>query len=61
MRGVGLLQNESEIGNVVLRVAEDGTPVLVRHVASVQVGAAMRYGVITRDGEGEAVTVTVAP
>ena len=56
LRGVGLLQNESEIGNVVLRVAEDGTPVLVRHVASVQVGAAMRYGVITRDGEGEAVT-----
>jgi len=56
LRGVGLLQNESEIGNVVLRASEDGTPVLVRHVATVQVGAAMRYGVITRDGEGEAVT-----
>ncbi|MEY4575594.1 MAG: hypothetical protein RL701_297, partial [Pseudomonadota bacterium] len=56
LRGVGLLHNESEIGNVVLRVAEDGNPVLVRHVATVQVGAAMRYGVITRDGKGEAVT-----
>jgi cobalt-zinc-cadmium resistance protein CzcA len=55
LRGVGLLRNEEEIGNVVLRTADDGTPLLVRHVAKVQVGAAMRYGVITRDGEGEAV------
>jgi heavy metal efflux system protein len=58
LRGVGLLQNEEEIGNVVLRVSSDGTPVLVKHIAKVQVGAAMRYGVITRDGEGEAVTGT---
>ncbi|HTU60484.1 MAG TPA: efflux RND transporter permease subunit, partial [Polyangiales bacterium] len=56
LRGVGLLHNEEEIGNVVLRVAPDGTPVLVKHVAKVQIGAAMRYGVITRDGKGEAVT-----
>jgi cobalt-zinc-cadmium resistance protein CzcA len=56
LRGVGLLANESEIGNVVLRAAPDGTPVLVKHVANVQVGAAMRFGVITRDGQGEAVT-----
>jgi cobalt-zinc-cadmium resistance protein CzcA len=56
LRGVSLLAGEDEIGDVVLRVADDGTPVLVRHVARVQVGAAMRYGVITRDGESEAVT-----
>ena len=56
LRGVGLLRNEEEIGNVVLTVSPEGTPVLVRHIAKVQVGAALRYGVITRDGEGEAVT-----
>ncbi len=56
LRGVGLLANEDEIGNVVLRAAPDGTPVLVRNVARVRIGAAMRFGVITRDGEGEAVT-----
>ena len=56
LRGVGLLQNEDEIANVVLRTAADGTPVLVKHVAKVTVGAAMRFGVITRDGQGEAVT-----
>ncbi|MDB4993039.1 MAG: cation transporter [Myxococcaceae bacterium] len=54
--GVGLLRNEDEIANVVLRVAADGTPLLVRHIGTVRVGAALRHGVITRDGEGEAVT-----
>ncbi len=56
LRGVGLLANEAEIGSVVVRTAQDGTAVLVRHVADVRIGAAMRYGIITRDGEGEAVT-----
>ena len=56
--GVGLLQNEEEISNVVLRTGADGTPLLVRHIARVSVGAALRHGVITRDGEGEAVTGT---
>ena len=56
--GVGLLQNEEEISNVVLRTAADGTPLLVRHIAQVKIGAALRHGVITRDGEGEAVTGT---
>lgn len=54
--GVGLLKCEDDIANVVLHTGADGTPVLVRHVASVRVGAALRQGVITRDGEGEAVT-----
>ena len=58
LRGVGLLKNEEEIGNVVLRVSNDGTPVLVKHIATVEIGAAMRFGVITKDGEGEAVTGT---
>jgi cobalt-zinc-cadmium resistance protein CzcA len=53
--GVGLLRNEDEIGNVVLRAGPDGAPLLVRHVAQVRVGSALRHGVITRDGVGEAV------
>jgi heavy metal efflux system protein len=56
LTGVGLLRNEEEISNVVLRTGADGTPILVKHVATVRVGAALRHGVITRDGEGEAVT-----
>ena len=39
-----------------MRTSADGTPLLVKHIAQVRVGAALRHGVITRDGEGEAVT-----
>jgi len=56
VRGEGLLRSPQDIEDVVLRTEEDGTPVLVRHVATVKVGAALPYGVITLDGEGEAVT-----
>jgi cobalt-zinc-cadmium resistance protein CzcA len=56
LTGIGLLRNEEEISNVVLRTQKDGTALLVRHVATVRIGAALRHGVITRDGEGEAVT-----
>jgi cobalt-zinc-cadmium resistance protein CzcA len=56
LTGVGLLRSEEEVANVVLRTNKDGTPLLVRHVAQVRIGAALRHGVITRDGVGEAVT-----
>jgi cobalt-zinc-cadmium resistance protein CzcA len=59
IRGVGLLANEEEIGNVVVKTGDDGTPILVKQVADVRVAAALRYGVNTRDGEGEVVTGTV--
>lgn len=56
--GAGLLQNEEEISSVVLRTQADGTPLLVRHVAKVRVGQSLRYGVVTRDGQGETVMGT---
>ena len=59
IRGQGMLKNEQEIADVVLRHDADGAPVLVRTVAEVRVGAALRYGVITYNGKGEAVTGTV--
>jgi len=58
IRGQGMLQNEQEIGEVVLRTDDDGTPVLVRHVAEVKVAAALRHGVVTNAGK-EAVTGVV--
>jgi len=56
VRGQGVLESESDIGEVVLRTDPQGTPVLVRHVADVRVAPALRHGVITREGKGEAVT-----
>jgi cobalt-zinc-cadmium resistance protein CzcA len=56
VRGTGLLADETEIGNVFIRADSNGTAVLVRHVADVKVGSALRHGVVTLDGEGEVVT-----
>lgn len=56
VRGQGMFQSAEEVGNVVIRADKDGTPVLVRSVADVEVGAALRHGVVTHNGHGEAVT-----
>jgi len=54
LRGVGLLQDIPDIGRIVLR-ADDGTPVCLRDVADIVIGAEPRQGAVTRDGQGEAV------
>jgi cobalt-zinc-cadmium resistance protein CzcA len=59
LRGEGLLKDREDIGQVVLRTSPDGTPILVKNIAEVRVGPALRYGSITYNGEGEAVTGTV--
>ncbi len=59
VRGEGLLRDERDIGNVVLKAEAQDAPLLVRHVADVMVSPALRYGVITHNGEGEAVAGTV--
>jgi cobalt-zinc-cadmium resistance protein CzcA len=56
VRGQGVLENERDIGDIVLRTDPDGTPVLVRQVATVRVAPALRHGVITHQGSREAVT-----
>jgi cobalt-zinc-cadmium resistance protein CzcA len=56
VRGRGLLRNREDIANVVVRARDGDAPVLVGTVADVQVGAALRYGVITYDGKEEAVS-----
>jgi heavy metal efflux system protein len=56
VRRAGLLKDVPDIADVVVRTEANGTPVLVRHVADVTIGPALRYGVITRDGKGEAVS-----
>jgi cobalt-zinc-cadmium resistance protein CzcA len=54
LRAVGTFTNIDDIGNVVLKAVE-GQPVLVRHVAEVRDGSALRHGVVTFNGEDEAV------
>ncbi|WP_458071259.1 efflux RND transporter permease subunit [Rhodanobacter sp. BL-MT-08] len=50
VRGLGLIQNAKDLGNIVLKT-EDGTPVYVRDVATVEEAAAPRTGAVTRDGK----------
>lgn len=59
VRGDGMLKDEREIGDVVVRAEPGQAPILVRHVADVGVGPALRYGVVTANGQGEAVSGTV--
>lgn len=54
IRGIGLVQSLEDIGNIVIRNT-GGVPVLVRHVATPRIGHALRYGAMTRNGEGEVV------
>jgi cobalt-zinc-cadmium resistance protein CzcA len=54
LRGVGLLRDVPDIERVVLK-AHDGTPVYLRDVADVVIGAEPRQGAVTRDARGEAV------
>lgn len=55
VRGLGIIRNQSDIGEIVLG-AENGIPILVRDVAEVTTGAAIRQGAVTMNGKGEAVT-----
>ncbi|MBL9106492.1 MAG: efflux RND transporter permease subunit [Myxococcales bacterium] len=56
LRAVGMFGGLEDIGNVVLKTSADGQPVLVKNVADVRDGAALRHGMITHNGEDEAVT-----
>lgn len=54
IRGEGLLQNEKEIGEVVVKT-NNGVPVLVKDVATIRMGHAPRFGAVTMNGQGEVV------
>ena len=58
VRGLGRVANAEDIGRVVV-TSRAGTPVHVRDVATVAIGAMPREGAVTRDGAGEALGGTV--
>jgi heavy metal efflux system protein len=50
MRGAGRAQSTDDLGNIVL-LSHNGTPVLLRDVATVAIGPAPRHGAVLRNGE----------
>ncbi len=52
IRGKGYLKNINDLGNIVLKT-DNGTPVLLRDVARVELGPDERRGITELNGEGE--------
>lgn len=54
IRGLGLVTNLDDIKKIVVKDVR-GIPVLIRDIAEVKYGSAVRYGAMTRNNEGEVV------
>ena len=59
IRTEGLAGSLEDVGRMVVRTPAGGVPVLVRDVADVRFGHAVRYGLMTRNQEGEVVGALV--
>ncbi|MBI2394583.1 MAG: efflux RND transporter permease subunit, partial [Deltaproteobacteria bacterium] len=55
LRGVARFTDISQIGDVIVRTEENGTPITVAMLADVDTGAAFRQGAMTKNGKGEIV------
>ena len=54
IRALGMVKGIADIEKIVVKT-NNGIPILIRDVATVQQGAALRYGAVTKDGKGEVV------
>ena len=65
IRSDGLISSAEDIANIVIRLngqnqaGSSGLPIRVRDVAQVRIGSAVRYGAVTRNGQGETVGAVV--
>ncbi|WP_027474885.1 efflux RND transporter permease subunit [Curvibacter gracilis] len=55
IRGLGLLKSSEDIGRIVV-AARNGTPILIRDIAQVKIGAVPRLGVVGQDLDDDVVT-----
>ncbi|TDE10532.1 CusA/CzcA family heavy metal efflux RND transporter [Dyadobacter psychrotolerans] len=55
IRSEGLIESLTDIGQIQVKQTPDGLPVLIRDLATVRFGHAVRYGAMTRNDEGEVV------
>jgi heavy metal efflux system protein len=59
IRSEGQFHTVEDIEDTVLASDQDGTPVLLKNVATVRIGPALRFGAVTKHGAGEIVAGTV--
>lgn len=55
IRGIGRIGSLDDIRKIVVK-NQNGIPILIRDVAEVRLGSAIRYGAVTKDGKGEEVS-----
>uniref|UniRef100_UPI0026109A07 efflux RND transporter permease subunit n=1 Tax=uncultured Chitinophaga sp. TaxID=339340 RepID=UPI0026109A07 len=53
IRSEGLIGSKEDIGHIVIKNIAGGSPLLIRDVAEVTIGAATRYGALAYNNEGE--------
>lgn len=53
VRGLGYIKTIEDIKDIPVGVDDNGTPVLIRNIANVQIGPELRRGLVELDGEGE--------
>ncbi len=54
VRGLGLVKDVHDIGNIIVS-AQNHSPIYIRDLAEVKIGAELRQGAVTANGKGEAV------
>lgn len=55
IRAIGLIHSFEDIKNIVVKNNKNGIPILIKDVAEVQFGGAVRYGAVTYNGEKDVV------
>ncbi len=55
IRGIGMINGIEDVKKIVVK-NQNGIPILIRDVADVRIGSGIRYGAVTKDGEGEEVS-----
>ena len=55
IRGIGLVNTFEDIRNIVVKNSPNGIPILIKDVAEVRFGSAIRYGAMTYNGEKDVV------
>ncbi len=55
IRGVGLIGSFDDVRNIAVKNNPNGIPILIKDVADVRLGSAVRYGALTFNGEVDAV------
>ncbi len=53
IRSEGLIGSINDLENIPIKTVQTGTPLFIRDVASVKIGAATRYGALTYNDKGE--------